>query len=895
MFTKYDRTNISVYMRILFSLLIVSVLVFNPDGIIPSQATDITFVVDTLIDSNDLEYQVCSDSPGDCSLRGAISTANADFTNRYNINLPSGTYNVSLPGASENDNSGGDIDIKGNISLTGTKAGVTLQGNQVDRVFHIHSTADVLINNIHISGGRTPDGVDASDGELGGGIYNQGSLILKNSVIVGNRAGNGTSATAGLNAGKGGSGGGIQNDGILTVEDSIVSANMAGTGGDGYNCRALTIYCIGREAGNGGVGGGINNAGFLTIINSLLINNQAGLAGLAGSSIINDTISLPGQPGSGGGIANQGYMKLDGSALQENQGKLGGGGLSNSGYAYLLDTTISGNNASAGGGLRNQNYLVIEESLLVSNSGDEGGGIYNEDELHMLASTISGSNAALGGGMYNKGDAYLVKVVVQDNWTRDGSDGEDEIGGYKYGPRSPTDGSSPHGGGIYNISNMEFDQGGVSGNATGDGGNGGNAVEAWYGANGGNGGFGGGIYNTGRIILNFTPVINNTTGDGGKGGTGQIFEGRDGEGGYGGGIFSSGEMIVTFSPVINNQTGTGDGGVGCGGGIANQGEFIYSYGTIADNQTSPAGNGGGVYTNGVFLITGSKVVSNTAGGDGGGIFTVGGTLSGINDIFARNSISSGHQGSGLFIFNSNTELFHTSLAQNTGGDGSGIAVVEANLQMTNTILVDHTIGISVASGAEAVFESTLWGAGSWANEVDWAGSGSITSGTNNYWLDPGFVDPLNLDYHIGSSSAAIDRGIYTEIINDLDNQPRPNSVSGIADLGADEYWETIPISEVDVSGPITGKTYTPITFTASIIPEAATPNIHFYWVPPPDSGQWTNTVSYLWTRPGVMTLEVTAINAGSMVTEPFTISLEAAVLQFFLPVVGQSTNMGRSY
>jgi hypothetical protein len=883
MFTKYY----SVYMQILLSFLIVSVFVFNPDGIIPSQASDITFVVDTLIDSNDLEYQVCSDSPGDCSLRGAISKANADFTNRYNINLPSGTYNVSLPGASEDDNSGGDIDIKGNIVLTGTKAGVTLQGNQVDRVFHIHSTADVLIDNIHISGGRTPDGVDTSDGEPGGGIYNQGSLILKNSVIHGNRAGNGTSATAGLSAGKGGSGGGIQNDGILTIEDSIVSANIAGRGGDGYNCRALTIYCIGREAGNGGVGGGISNAGFLTIINSSLINNQAGLAGLAGSSIINDTISLPGQPGSGGGIANLGYVKLDGSALQGNQGKFGGGGMSNSGYAYLLDITISGNNASAGGGLCNQNYLVIEESLLVGNTGDEGGGIYNDDELHMLNSTISGSNAALGGGIYNEGDAFFVKVVVQDNWTRDGPNGEDEIGGYKYGPRPPTDGDSPHGGGLYNIGNIEFNHGVVSGNATGDGGNGGNAVEVWYGANGGDGGFGGGIYNTGRIILNFTPVINNITGNGGEGGTGTMFDGQDGEGGNGAGIFSSGEMTVTFSPVINNQTGTGEGGAGCGGGIANQGEFSYSFGTIADNRTSPGGSGGGVCAGGLFLITGSRVVSNTSGGDGGGIFTVGGTLTGINDIFARNSIGSGYQGSGLLIFNSNTELIHTTLAQNTGGDGSGIAVVEANLQMTNTILVDHTIGISVGSGGEAIFESTLWGAGPWANVEDWTGSGSINPGTNNYWLDLGFVDPLNLDYHITPDSAAIDRGIFTEIINDVDNQPRPNSVSGIADLGADEYCETIPISEVDVTGPITGTTYTPITFTAAIIPETATPNIHYYWVPPPDSGQWTNTVSYLWTRPGVKALEVTAINAGGMVTKPFTISLEAAVLQFFLPVVGQ--------
>jgi hypothetical protein len=371
------------------------------------------------------------------------------------------------------------------------------------------------------------------------------------------------------------------------------------------------------------------------------------------------------------------------------------------------------------------------------------------------------------------------------------------------------------------------------------------------------------------------------------GGTSPIGNGQDGKGGFGGGIYNSGVMTVTLGQVVDNQTGTGNGGVGRGGGIANEGKMIFSNGTIADNQTSPEGDGGGVHTSGLFTITGSTVISNTAGGLGGGIFTEGGILYGSNDIFACNMAGLGYPGSGLYIQNTTTKLLHTSLAQNTGGKGSGIAVVNATLQMTNTILVSHTIGISVALGAEALVESTLWGDGIWANEIDWTGSGSIITGTHNYWFEPGFVDPFYFDYHISPASAALDRGAHSEIETDIDNQLRPNPATGIADLGADEYWEYIPISQVEISGPMTGTALTTISFTATITPEAATPNILFYWMPPPDNGQWTNMANYLWTRPGMKIIEVTAINAGSRLTETFTISLERGFPRLFLPIVIQ--------
>ena len=76
-----------------------------------------------------------------------------------------------------------------------------------------------------------------------------------------------------------------------------------------------------------------------------------------------------------------------------------------------------------------------------------------------------------------------------------------------------------------------------------------------------------------------------------------------------------------------------------------------------------------------------------------------------------------------------------------------------------------------------------------------------------------------------------------------------------------------------------------ITLTASISPEAATPNLLVYWLPPPESGQWTDTAIYRWNRQGEKTVQVSAIQAGITVTDTHTISLEAGILKIFFPVI----------
>jgi hypothetical protein len=110
-----------------------------------------------------------------------------------------------------------------------------------------------------------------------------------------------------------------------------------------------------------------------------------------------------------------------------------------------------------------------------------------------------------------------------------------------------------------------------------------------------------------------------------------------------------------------------------------------------------------------------------------------------------------------------------------------------------TILVSQTVGITVSQNSTATLEATLWGSGAWANQDDLGGNGRIITGTVNYWGDPAFVSPTTLDYHIKANSDAIDRGINAGVTIDIDNQPRPNPDTGIPDLGADEYWISIPI------------------------------------------------------------------------------------------------------
>jgi hypothetical protein len=887
----------------------------------------ITLTVDTLTDQNDPAYQACSEQPDDCSLRGAISNANAGIGNYYVIQIPAGVYLLTIIG-DEEANAAGDLDIHNNLTLAGAGAlQSSINGNQIDRVLHIHPGVRVSVENLTITGGKGQNGIIESTHANGGGVYNSGELTISQCNIEENKAGDGEN---GLSEGDavgrpGGNGGGIFNDYHLELVNSFVNNNQAGVGGKGYGC--VGYDCQGGDGGPGGGGGGIYNLGDLTIDNTQIAGNYSGGGGNGYVCVdpYNCGGGAGGPGGVGGGIYNLGDLTIDNTQLTGNNSGGGGngrdcvnmycgggaggpggggGGIYNLGTLIIDNTRLTGNNSGAGGnggtamrgwgsspggpgggggGIYNRGVLTFNNAWVTGNSsgaggiggydgggydgesedggGGSGGGIYNDNQVMMISSSINNNSAyQVGGGIYNSGHLILTNSSVMMNTTLPGSDGRDAV------LDEPSPGNpGPPGGGIYNEGTLKVNHSEIIGNITGQGGNGGDAGWDYQdGADGGEGGQGGGVFNLGNATFTYATIRGNSTGNGGHGGLAGAggVDGQDAVGGSGGGIHNQGTMTINLTTIQDNTTGAGISG-GSGGGIFNSGSLTFTNSYLQNNETSPSGSGGGISNHGTIPMFDNCIVSD-------------------------NYVGAGGLGSGLYLAGFSVPLIHTTIVNNTGGDGSGIHVISTTLSMTNTILVGQTVGISLTAGTTATLESTLWGSGVWANQQDWSGSGTIITGTHNYWDDPAFVNPSAGDYHLEISSPAIDKGVNTFISTDVDNQPRPNPDSGVPDLGADEFWNPIPITGVNISGPITGTVSAPITFTASITPANATPNFLYLWTPEPEAGQLTQVASFVWLTPGVQTITVSALNAANVVTDTFVISIEAITYPVYLPLIARS-------
>jgi hypothetical protein len=127
--------------------------------------------------------------------------------------------------------------------------------------------------------------------------------------------------------------------------------------------------------------------------------------------------------GSGGGIANSGTLILQQCAVVNNScGNLdqGGGGIYNAASSTLtfLDSTISGNSTTDdGGGISNFGTLYVVNSTVANNSANsfDGGGIYNAGTMTLTDSTMAGNSASSGGGILNVGTVTLGNTIVADN------------------------------------------------------------------------------------------------------------------------------------------------------------------------------------------------------------------------------------------------------------------------------------------------------------------------------------------------------------------------------------------------------------------------------------------------------------------------------------------------
>ena len=306
------------------------------------QTNDLT--VTTLTDQTDSSPDCTSGTGNTCSLRDAITVADAETTNNGTGGdigfapalFVSGTPPVTTPGTINLNprtipaGTGNPLTITGQVNILGPGANLlTVSANDWCQVFNVNTGATASLYGLTIEQGNAAL-------SNGGGIVNSGTLTVSNSTVYHNAAANG---------------GGIYNGGILTVTGSTFSGSTA------------TAY-----GGSGGNGGGIGNYGVLEVSGSVFSGNSAGTGNTAGN---------------GGGIANGGPLTVTGSTFSGNSARAyngsggNGGGIANADSLTATNSTFSGNSASSGGGIANAGTVTMANSIAAGNT---TGGVADSDD-----------------------------------------------------------------------------------------------------------------------------------------------------------------------------------------------------------------------------------------------------------------------------------------------------------------------------------------------------------------------------------------------------------------------------------------------------------------------------------------------------------------------------------
>ncbi len=379
-----------------------------------------TFIVSTTNDTADLipGDGNCVDNTGQCSLRAAISEANA-FAGNDIITLPAGTYTQTLAAANEDNNAGGDWDILTNITINGAgESTAILQAaaaadTATERVLEIALNGTLTLSGVTIRHGfRPPSG---SSTNFGGGIRNRGWLFLSNSTVTLNTAPDG---------------GGIHNSKFLSLNGVTVSNN---------SCVTTLTVCA---------GGGIHSSaasGLTIIIHSSFINDNSASSTAAnplvlGAGMMSDSADsylleiVDSQFNQNKGIGNSAgngvrinasngavMANITNTTFNNNFGtSTRGAGISvfSGGTGGINGTwdrlTINGNTALQGGGLEitgvggSTNISLLNSTISGNFAGTKAGGIYLTDinqgpaasniTLNMVNDTVSGNTANGSGG-----------------------------------------------------------------------------------------------------------------------------------------------------------------------------------------------------------------------------------------------------------------------------------------------------------------------------------------------------------------------------------------------------------------------------------------------------------------------------------------------------------------
>lgn len=357
-----------------------------------------TFVVNTTNDTVDATPGdgTCADASAACSLRAAISEANA-LAGDDTITVPAGAYTQTLVAANDDANAGGDWDITSNITINGADAATTFlqaaatAGTAAERVLNIRAGATVTVSNVTIRNGRFTGTMTTAT--RGAGIENLGTLTLNTVTVRDNQINSTTGNSIGA---------GLHNAGpAVTLTNSTITANS--------NVRV---------SGGSAFGGGMSSivAVTLTITNSSISGNsatsQAGGFGFGAGMYLENLFNVT--------ATNSSFNSNTGSGTSGSNGN-GVRALSNIGAAVFNATNCSFSNNTGSTGTTNQGIGVqffttavaatltatLDRVTVAGNAGTGNGIGVNltlnggNATVNVNNSTISGNTGGLnGGGMF---------------------------------------------------------------------------------------------------------------------------------------------------------------------------------------------------------------------------------------------------------------------------------------------------------------------------------------------------------------------------------------------------------------------------------------------------------------------------------------------------------------
>ncbi len=571
------------------------------------------------------------------SLREAIGLANAnpgldviDFSisATATITLTSGELVIT-----------DSVDIQGDVDMM-TATAITIDAAGNSRVFSFSSGTSSIDNLIITGGSVAGDGGGITNGGAangtgddaqGGGILNEGTLVITNSTITGNGAGAGGAGAPSAGGGGGFSGiaGSIGGNGANGGYGDPGTAGAANAGGDGGNNGDG-----GTGKNNTGGSGGTTSAGGAGGANAT--NGDGGDGGAGG------TAGTAGGGGGGGGYSHGQNGGVGGSA---------GGGIWNAagGTLTITDSTITNNLGAGGGGGGG--------GVNGGNGGDAAGAILNETGglLTIDAATIATFSGNVGtagaGGNGGSGSAGTA-----------GSDENNILGAYTVTGAEMT----------FTVTTLtdENDVGATVLMPLGDGlslreaiglANPGDTITFAMGLSGGTMtlsgsritiGAGANLTIDGDLDDNNTPDITISGNDVSQvffvaGGANATLEGLTISNGYGV-AFMSGNGVngTNYGPGDSSSggdgTGPGPGGY-TGGGIVNAGTLTVINSTLLNNyaKAGDGGNGGNGGTGGANLPSGSGYAGGM-GGDGSDGGYAGSAILNLGNLTLTNVTATGN-------------------------------------------------------------------------------------------------------------------------------------------------------------------------------------------------------------------------------------------------------------